>query len=82
MYDCQVLQRRMPENHWPTHKKQCKLQAAKLREEALFKDPRPRRTVRFASYQFVVSRFHPISSVPIYDFAIANEELAKEDTEA
>ena len=34
MYDCQVLQRRMPENHWPTHKKQCKLQAAKLREEA------------------------------------------------
>jgi hypothetical protein len=26
-------------NHWPTHKKQCKLRAAELRDEELFKDP-------------------------------------------
>jgi hypothetical protein len=25
--------------HWPTHKKPCKIQAAKIRDEALFKDP-------------------------------------------
>ena len=26
-------------NHWPIHKKECKLRAAELRDEALFKDP-------------------------------------------
>ena len=26
-------------NHWPMHKKECKLRAAELRDEALFKDP-------------------------------------------
>ena len=26
-------------SHWATHKKQCKLRAAELRDEALFKDP-------------------------------------------
>jgi hypothetical protein len=30
--DCQ-------KRHWPTHKKDCKLRAAELRDEALFKDP-------------------------------------------
>ena len=70
-------------NHWPTHKKQCKLQAAELHARMrCSRTHRPRRTVPFASDQCVVSRFHQISSVPVYDFAIANEELAKEDTEA
>ena len=26
-------------NHWPKHKKECKIRAAELRDEALFKDP-------------------------------------------
>jgi hypothetical protein len=26
-------------NHWPKHKKQCKVRAAELRDEALYKDP-------------------------------------------
>jgi len=29
-------------NHWPTHKAACKLRAAELRDEALFKDPPPK----------------------------------------
>jgi hypothetical protein len=28
--------------HWATHKKPCKLRAAELRDEALFKDPPPK----------------------------------------
>ena len=33
--DCQ-------KNHWPKHKKECKIRAAELRDEALFKDPPPK----------------------------------------
>ena len=29
-------------NHWPKHKKDCKLRSAELRDEALFKDPPPK----------------------------------------
>jgi hypothetical protein len=30
-------------NHWPKHKKECKLRAAEIRDEALFKDPPPKK---------------------------------------
>ena len=71
-------------NHWPKHKKACKLQAAELRDEALFKDdppakedcpicslPMPDRLICCVSLPPAT-----IMSVPIYDFAEANEELA------
>ena len=73
--DCQ-------KKHWPKHKKTCKLRAAELRDEALFKDPpdkedcpicflpMPARLLSSASLSDAT-----ISSVPIYDFAIAHEEL-------
>ena len=69
-------------NHWPKHKIACKLRAAKLRDEALFKDPpakeecpicfvpMPKRLICCVSLPPAT-----ISSVPIYDFAEANEEL-------
>jgi hypothetical protein len=74
-------------NHWPKHKKECKLHAAELRDEALFKDPpakedcpicflpMPVRLVSCASLPDAT-----VSSVSIYDFAIANKELANMDT--
>ena len=50
--------------HWQTHKTACKVRAAELRDEALFKDPPPKEDVKSASYQchqilFLVLRFHP-----------------------
>jgi hypothetical protein len=71
-------------NHWPKHKKECKLRAAELRDEVLFKDPpskedcpicflpMPKRLICCVSLPPAT-----ISSVPISDFAITNEELAK-----
>ena len=70
-------------NHWPTHKKQCKQRAAELRDEALFKDPPPKEEcpICFLPMPITIiscSSLPPatITSVPIYDFATANEELA------
>ena len=79
--DCQ-------KNHWPTHKKLCKRRAAELRDEVLFKDPptkedcqicflpMPRRLICCISLPPAT-----ILSVPIYDLAIANEELANKGIE-
>ena len=69
-------------------KKLCKQRAAELHDEALFKDPptnedcpicflpMPKETILCASLPPAT-----ISSVPIYDFACANKELATKDTE-
>ena len=67
-------------NHWPTHKKLCKLRAAELRDEALFKDPPPKEDCPICFLPMPVTLIccvslppANISSIPIYDFAIANE---------
>ena len=74
--------------HWPKHKKECKQRAAELRDEALFKDspakedcpicflPMPLRLISCISLPPAT-----ISSVPIFNFAAANEGLAKMGTE-
>jgi predicted RNA-binding Zn-ribbon protein involved in translation (DUF1610 family) len=69
-------------NHWKKHKKECKLQAAELRDKALFKDPPPKEdcSICFIPMPFrmnccVLLPPTTISSVPIYNFAIANEKL-------
>ena len=69
--------------HWPKHKKQCKLRAAELRDEALFKDPPPKEDCPICFLPMPINLIccallppATISSIPIYDFAIANEELA------
>jgi tetratricopeptide (TPR) repeat protein len=74
--------------HWPKHKKHCNLRAAELRDEALFKDPpakedcsicflpMPQQLICFVSLQPAT-----ITSVPIYDFVKANEEVANETME-
>ena len=75
-------------NHWPKHKKQCKLRAAELRDEALFKDPPPKEDCPICFLPMPINLINcmtlppaTISSVPIYDFALAHEELANETTE-
>jgi len=75
-------------NHWPTHKKQCKLRAAELRDEALFKDPPPKEDCPICFLpmpkRLICCISLPpatISSVPIRDYAIANTELANMATE-
>ena len=74
--------------HWPTHKKQCKQRAAEIRDEALFQDPPPKEDcpicfLPLPSRLICCVSLPPatVSSVPIHDFAIANEELAKENME-
>ena len=74
--------------HWATHKKQCKERAAKLRDEALFKDPPPKAECPICFLPMPTNLIScvslppaTISSVPIHDFAMANEELAKKDME-
>jgi hypothetical protein len=74
--------------HWPKHKIPCRQRVAELREEALFKDPpakedcpicfvpMPNRLICCVSLPPAT-----ISSVPIYDFAEANEELAEKTME-
>ena len=54
--------------HWPIHKKECKLRAAELRDEALFKDPPAKEDcpICFLPMPFKLislSRFHPDHSV-------------------
>jgi hypothetical protein len=75
-------------NHWSTHKAACKLRAAELRDEALFKDPPPKEDCPICflpmPYKLICCISLPsatLSSVPINDFAIANEELSKIDME-
>ena len=75
-------------NHWPTHKKACKLRAAELCNEALFKDPPAKEDCPICFLpmpeKFLSCMTLPpatISSVPIHDFAMANEELADISTE-
>ena len=70
-------------NHWPKHKKECKLRAAILRDEALFKDPPDKEDCPICFLPMPVKLIccaslplATISSVPLYDFAIANTELA------
>ena len=75
-------------NHWATHKKECKQRVAELRDEALFKDPpamedcpicflpMPKKLICCISLPPAT-----ISSVPINDFAEANEELATNGTD-
>jgi TPR repeat protein len=71
--------------HWPKHKAACKERAAELRDEALFKDPPAKEDCPICFLPMPVTillcaTFPPatIMSVPIYDYAIANEELADE----
>jgi len=74
--------------HWSKHKKECKLRAAELHDEALFKDPPAKEDCPICFLPMPARLIYcitlppaTISSVPIYDFAKANEMLAKEDTE-
>jgi len=74
--------------HWPKHKKQCKLRAAELHDEALFKDPPPKEDCPICFLpmptKLICCMSLPpatASSLPIYDFAIANEELVHKEME-
>ena len=73
-------------NHWATHKKECKQRAAELRDEALFKYPPAKEDCPICFLPMPVKMLccvslppATISSVPIYDYVIANEELADLD---
>jgi tetratricopeptide (TPR) repeat protein len=75
-------------SHWPTHKKDCKLRAAELRDEALFKDPPPKGDCPICFLPMPEDLISCVSllpattsSVPIFDFAKANEELANKAIE-
>ena len=75
-------------NHWPKHKKECKQRAAELHDEALFKDPPAKEDCPICflpmSVQLICCISLPpatIKSLPIYEFAEANEELARKFTE-
>jgi hypothetical protein len=75
-------------NHWPKHKKDCKLRAAELRDEALFKDPPPKEDCPICFLPMPLGLIccvtlppATISSVPINDYADANQELATEPME-
>jgi TPR repeat protein len=74
--------------HWPTHKKECKLRAAELRDEALFKDPPAKEDcpicfLPMPEKMICCMSLSPatILSVPINDFAKANDGLAMKKTE-
>jgi TPR repeat protein len=74
--------------HWPKHKKICKQRAAELRDEALFKDPPAKEDCPICFLPMPVKLLCCVSlppatllSVPIYDYAQANEELGDMDTE-
>ena len=74
--------------HWPTHKKECKLRAAEIRDEALFKDPPPKADCPICFLPMPTNLIICVSlppatvfSVPIYDYAMANEGLKREPTE-
>ena len=82
MYARQVLQCRVPTEAL-ADKKECKLRAAELRDEALFKDPPPKEDCPICFLpmpnKLISCMSLPpatIMSVPIYDYAEANEEFA------
>jgi hypothetical protein len=65
--------------HWPMHKAACKLCAAELRDEALFKDPPAKEDCPICFLPMPNKLISCVSlppatilSVPIYDFAQAN----------
>jgi tetratricopeptide (TPR) repeat protein len=75
-------------NHWKKHKKECKLRAAELHDEALFKDPPAKEDCPICflpmPFKLIACMTLPpatISSVPIHDYAVANEELVNKGTE-
>ena len=76
-------------NHWPKHKKECKLRAAEIRDEALFKDPPPKKDCQICFLPMPVRLVSCISlppativSVPIRDYALAHRHrLAVQATE-
>jgi hypothetical protein len=75
-------------NDWPKHKKVCKLRAAELRDEALFKDPPAKEDCPICflpmPHKLVACISLPpatLMSVPIYDYVEANEELENIGTE-
>jgi hypothetical protein len=75
-------------NHWPKHKKKCQQRAAELRDEALFKDPPPKEDCPICFLPMPDKLLDcmtlspaTIMSVPIYNFAEANTELACKATE-
>ena len=75
-------------NHWPKHKLVCKQRAAKLRDEALFNDPPAKEDCPICFLpmpKLLVSCISlppaTISSLPVYDFAKANEVLEDLSTE-
>jgi hypothetical protein len=74
--------------HWPKHKIECKLRAAELIDEAPFKDPPPKEDwpicfIPLPSKLICCVSLPPatILSVPINDFADANEGLANLSSE-
>jgi hypothetical protein len=74
-------------NHWPTHKKECKERAAEIYDKALFKDPPAKEDCSICFLpmpaRLICCMTLPpatITSVPICDFATANEDLAQVDT--
>jgi hypothetical protein len=74
--------------HWPKHKKECKLRAAELRDETLFKDPPAKEDCPICFLPMPKTMIccislppATVSSQPIYDFAEANKELARVGTE-
>jgi TPR repeat protein len=74
----------LPEETLATHKKECKLRAAEIRDEALFKDPPPKEDCAICFLpmpnRLIACVSLPpatITSVPIADYALANEGLAK-----
>jgi len=74
-------------NHWPTHKTACKERAAELHDEVLFKDPPAKEDCPICFLpmpkQLICCVSLPpatISSVPVYDYAKANEEVASTST--
>jgi TPR repeat protein len=75
-------------NHWPKHKKVCKLRAAEIRDEALFKDPPAKEEcpICFLPMPAKLVCCVPlppanITSIPINDFANEHEELINKATE-
>ena len=75
-------------NHWPTHKKLCKQRAAELHDEALFKDPPAKDDCPLCCLPMPLQLIKCISlppatvtSIPIYDLAHANKELANGATD-
>jgi hypothetical protein len=74
--------------HWPKHKKECKLRAAELRDEALFKDPPAKEDCPICFLPMPGKLICCVSlppatilSVPIFDFMIANEGLEDKEME-